>query len=97
VTGAGIGGVPELRQILTPTQRFVHPFQPHVWLLKLISWLTVREYTAAMAAQLSSVLTSYEAHEPSAFGFGAKFGRDPAEQQTCWDGWSVEHKVEPGL
>ena len=28
VTGAGIGAVPELRQILVPIQRLVHPFQP---------------------------------------------------------------------
>ena len=50
-----------------------------------------------MAAHESSVLTLYEAQEPSALGLGAKSGRVPDEQQTCWNGCSVEQSVELGL
>src|ERR1700738_2646038 len=33
-TVAGMGGVPVLRHMLTPTQRLLQPFQPQVYLLK---------------------------------------------------------------
>ena len=41
-TGAGMGGVPVLRHMLTPTQRSEHPFQPQVFLLKLSRSSAVR-------------------------------------------------------
>jgi hypothetical protein len=36
-TPAGMGGVPELKQTIVPTQMGEHPFQAQVFLLKSIS------------------------------------------------------------
>lgn len=55
-TGAGIGAVPSLRQILTPGQKSValHPFQPQVFWLNLEKSASVSWWRTATASQESS-------------------------------------------
>ncbi|RFU23614.1 hypothetical protein B7463_g12723, partial [Scytalidium lignicola] len=50
-TGAGIGRVPVLRQMMIPTCSSVQPFQDQVSALYSVSWSTVMLCAEAMAAQ----------------------------------------------
>lgn len=69
-SGAGIGGVPLLKQIMLPIYRRLQPFHAHVFLLKFSIAPTVREYAAARLAQLSFATIVYVAQDPSLFGLG---------------------------
>lgn len=91
-SGAGIGGVPELKQIMLLAHRFEHPFQAQVLLLNSSSWSTVMPFAAAMLAQLSPLWTMVVAHDPSGLGSGEKSGSGPVEQQICCFGLRVEQK-----
>ncbi|KAI0014004.1 hypothetical protein F4779DRAFT_201555 [Xylariaceae sp. FL0662B] len=95
--GAGIGGVPVLRQMTLPTNSRSQPLHAHVSWLKLSTSSTVRLWASAMPQQLSSATILYVAHDPSSLGFGLKSGSVPGEQHTCCFGMSVEHSVGLGL
>jgi hypothetical protein len=92
-----MGDVPVLTQMMLPTYRRLQPFQAHVFLLKVSRSVICILLAAAMLEQVSSATTVYDAHDPSALGFGERSGRLPAEQHTFWSGTSVEHSVELGL
>jgi hypothetical protein len=57
----------------------------------------VREFASAMLEHDSPPVTVCDAHDPSELGLGAKSGRLPLEQQTCWPGISDEQNVGLGL
>lgn len=77
--GAGIGGVPVLKQITWPTYR-LQPDQPHTSVFLDSSYAVVMEYVVAIAEHMSLAWTIYSTQLPSAFGCGEKSGNEPAEQ-----------------
>lgn len=60
-------------------------------------WATVSPYGAAIWEQELPETTLYVAHDPFAFGDGARLGRVPGLQQTRSPTASVEHSVGLGL
>jgi hypothetical protein len=57
VTGAGIGGSPELKQMLYPACKSAQPVQPHVSVFQLVMLATVILYVAASALHVSPETT----------------------------------------
>lgn len=96
-TAAGMGGSPELTQMMASLGRLPQPFQPQLLLLNVSISSTEIWNLAAMREQYSPGCTVYVAHVPSGFGLGLRSGSEPSEQHTSCPGWSVLQKVEPGL
>lgn len=96
--GRGIGGVPELRQILESGQSLLHPAHPQVFLLLNVSRSpSTSPLAASITLHESPALTVYVAHDPSAFGLGRLSLRVPDEQQIHWLTLRLEQKLVAGL